>query len=55
MTNRTCLGHAVKNKTPVLDKDQWGMQVFLVKYKGINDVETIYLNTHNSYKLEEGK
>lgn len=55
MTNRTCLGHAVKNKTPALDKDQWGMWVFLLKCKGINDVETIYLNTHNSYKLEEGK
>lgn len=25
MTNTTCLGHAVKNKTPVLDKDQWGL------------------------------
>lgn len=29
--------------------------VFLLKYKGINDVETMYLDTHNSYKLEEGK
>lgn len=29
--------------------------VFLLKYKDINDVETIYLNTRNSYKLEEGK